>query len=43
MRREVITGHCHDSDPTILTNGQIEFMDDLVTGRGCNIQPMEVL
>jgi hypothetical protein len=35
--------HCHEPDPTTLSNEIIYFIDEVVTGRACNISPMSVL
>lgn len=43
VRREVYGEHTHEPDHTILSNEIINYIDDLVTGRGCNITPIEVL
>lgn len=41
--KEVEGGHNHEPDPTILSNDIIYYIDDIVTLRGCNITPVEVL
>jgi hypothetical protein len=41
--KEAQNDHNHEADTTIMSNETINFIDDLVTGRGCNIAPMEVL
>ena len=41
--KEVYGSHNHEPDHTLLSNEIIHFIDDLVTGRGCNITTMEIL